>query len=360
MREIKTLTGLRGYAALWVCVFHYALGWQDYDSWAMPLVRKGNYGVAVFFVLSGFILSYVYKQWFTDEVAAPAYRLFLWHRFARIYPLHALTLFLMLIVMVWGITSFGRDDNAVTFALNLLLLQAWGYPDSVTWNPPSWTISVEMFAYLLFPLTLRLMGPSPLWVVALICFAASSVDATYMSFLQRHGLIDLTVSQLAWGAYLQRYFCLFVLGMAAFQFVDRLGPRIKSSWMFDAAAIAGLLWLIWRGVYQGETAEIPYAAALLIAGLARDSGLGRLVFGNRAVVLLGEWSYALYLSHIIVGALMYDIAARLGYPFPTLPLALTVAIAILVAALLHYGFEVPCRRFLRGLALQPPRASGAP
>ena len=83
--RIEGLTGLRGYAALWVLLLHFTYNW-DSGSAVRQVAAHGAYGVIVFFVLSGFILSYVYAGTFAKGVTAGSYRRFLWHRFARVYP----------------------------------------------------------------------------------------------------------------------------------------------------------------------------------------------------------------------------------------------------------------------------------
>ena len=82
-RDIRPLTSLRFFAAMWVVAFHY---WPNLSSVMPPLVAKGYLGVELFFVLSGFILCHVYL----DSVADGGFRYgsFLWARLARIYPLH--------------------------------------------------------------------------------------------------------------------------------------------------------------------------------------------------------------------------------------------------------------------------------
>src|SRR5512135_599191 len=90
-KDIPSLTGLRAFAAWWVVFFHCSFLLPA----ALPKVywfaRLGYLGVDLFFVLSGFIISYNY--W--DKLASfsvKAYREFLWLRLARLYPVHLFTL----------------------------------------------------------------------------------------------------------------------------------------------------------------------------------------------------------------------------------------------------------------------------
>lgn len=154
MKEIKELTGLRGYAALWVFFLHATYGWSG-CSLVMDIARLGGLGVVVFFVLSGFILCYVYDTKFYMHVVN--YKSFLFARIARVYPLHLFMLIVVLIQSFYYPNIMLPSDNIYTFILNLFLIQSWGFTDLVSWNQPSWSISTEMFAYLLFPFLISYM-----------------------------------------------------------------------------------------------------------------------------------------------------------------------------------------------------------
>ncbi len=109
-----------------------------------------NTGVAVsfFFVLSGFILSYVYSE--IDDVAKT--RRFYLARFARIWPLHAATLLFAALVLAPAYT----DHGVGAFIVNALLLQSWwpSLASGFSYNWVAWSISDEAFFYLVFPLVM--------------------------------------------------------------------------------------------------------------------------------------------------------------------------------------------------------------
>src|SRR5258708_36506153 len=93
--QLSSLTPLRGVAALWVVIFHFC--------WHIPTIHperytgavyKGYLAVDVFFVLSGFVITHVYKDGFARRVTAWRYRNFLKARVARLYPLHLTALLL--------------------------------------------------------------------------------------------------------------------------------------------------------------------------------------------------------------------------------------------------------------------------
>jgi peptidoglycan/LPS O-acetylase OafA/YrhL len=94
MTEIRSLTGLRGYAALLVFISHMYenLLKSGFDLPVPLLIQRlflmGGRQVDIFFVLSGFIMTLIYKDWFAPGVTAHSYWKFQSRRFARVYPLH--------------------------------------------------------------------------------------------------------------------------------------------------------------------------------------------------------------------------------------------------------------------------------
>ena len=155
-REIGALTGLRGVAALWVVAFHLAPELSNLTGGAAGLFARAGYvGVDLFFVLSGFVIAdnyqYFFKPWNGDQ-----YWRFQLVRLGRIYPVHFVMLLATLVIVTvaaavgYERTTAGNDYSLGTFVANLLLIQAWGFPQ-YSWNWVAWTISAEWFAYLLFP-----------------------------------------------------------------------------------------------------------------------------------------------------------------------------------------------------------------
>jgi peptidoglycan/LPS O-acetylase OafA/YrhL len=95
---LTTLTPLRGIAALVVVVFHSNLMLMPFMPISKPhFITAGWLWVDFFFVLSGFIISYVYGENFKGSVSAASYWKYIKSRFARVYPLHFVTMIWCLI-----------------------------------------------------------------------------------------------------------------------------------------------------------------------------------------------------------------------------------------------------------------------
>lgn len=158
--EIKSLTSFRFIAAFYVFLFHVEIRVPLFGEGIMgDFMREGAVGMTMFFVLSGFILSYAYQKAEIDI------RQFFWNRFARVYPIYLLAALLALpwlYIEMRGESVSGGIWQAIIIAMTLLvfglfLVQAWLPQTFSFWNnSASWSISNEAFFYSVFPSLTRL------------------------------------------------------------------------------------------------------------------------------------------------------------------------------------------------------------
>src|SRR5246127_5651007 len=162
--EIKALTGLRIIAAVWVVLFHFqsllrdaAPGFRDALT---PVLNCGAQGVDLFFILSGFVLTWNYLDRMGGAWSTRATLHFLWLRLARVWPVYLVTLHL---AALWAIFTLhvghvpspdAGQLTAISYVRQILLVQLWFVPffDNSSWDGPAWSISAEWLAYLLFGL----------------------------------------------------------------------------------------------------------------------------------------------------------------------------------------------------------------
>lgn len=151
-RQIGSLTGIRGIAALWVAIFHSRLVFNIPAAWWKASIEHGWAGVDLFFVLSGFILMHAHGEEFV-RVGSAAWKRFLGGRLVRIYPLN----FVVLLGIV-AITHGGQDVALISdtrhflaaFLATATLVTMW-LPANWTLNPPVWSLSAELVGYVAFP-----------------------------------------------------------------------------------------------------------------------------------------------------------------------------------------------------------------
>src|SRR5215813_12978980 len=346
---VPALTGIRALAALLVLGMHTEQNVPAGLDSLLPFFARGYLGVDFFFVLSGFIITHVYFA----SLASPgrsAVQIFLWHRFIRLYPVHITVLAgLVVIVSVAHATGF-TFNNPQEWQWNdllwqLTLLHAWGVTASPGWNAPSWSISAEWFAYLLFPL----LAPALMWVrgraIALLV-AVAALAATALLFT----IADWTLNTWVGAPALARVFGEFLCGAALCRAVDLSPEYARPSGDFLAAG-AFLAFLLGASAGVADFALVALLA-VTIFGTALSSGHVTRILGSRPFVWLGEISYSVYMVHFPVLIIIRRVWEQLG--FAHWPAAgkmsafiVTVALVLALAAMVFYVVERPARTRLR-------------
>jgi peptidoglycan/LPS O-acetylase OafA/YrhL len=167
-QEFWALNWLRFFLSLYIVLFH-TLNHQYKLVKTHPVISAlldlGNFATSVFFVLSGFLLTYVYVS-LRDNKKIDG-RSFIVSRLSALYPIHiftsvlALPFFLSLIYRNGGIAIpldalttetrlLGNCEMFFALLMNLTLTHAWN-PLYLLLNPPTWSLSALLFFYLLFP-----------------------------------------------------------------------------------------------------------------------------------------------------------------------------------------------------------------
>lgn len=345
--RLDSLTGMRWWAAFAVFCCHLI------DLAPVPgsgVLAFGYLGVAFFFVLSGFVLTW---SW-SPTVGA---RRFWWRRFARIYPVYVATILLALPVFYgpgdpahWWV----RPIEPGAMAASLLLVQGWSSNLDVFngGNPVAWTLSCEAFFYAAFPFVqagLRRLGRR----------GASTVAAGALAVVLLHRAVAMTWPGVDLPVPLVRI-PEFVAGMAVAWALRRgWRPRLPvgACYAVGAALLPALWWAartherhpVARVVYEcvGEIGVLV-CVALVVALAVRDIRGGRSLLRSGVMVRLGAWSYAFYLVHYTV---IFLLVARVGQSpsgWSGVPIAGgALALSVALAAGAHHGVEKPIERGLR-------------
>jgi peptidoglycan/LPS O-acetylase OafA/YrhL len=343
--NVPALTGVRGFAALWVVLMHYTwVAGHTEQNLFDKVTFYGFSGVIVFLVLSGFVMAHVYPA-FREKVEGLQFAEYFYKRIVRIYPLHFATLIAFFLIMKMGYPLATPNDTEDTFILNLFLIHAWGFVNDFSWNAVSWTISVEMFAYIWFPLVVLVLYrlPKAASFVAILLAIYILRDAPYINILWLLGF-ETNGVVLYYGNYLVQFTGVFVAGVALYRIVQ--DSVTWPVWMCDLMMFIGLAILAYACSVPFQPWLMMCGALFLIAGLLRNAGIGRLIFGNRVSVFLGDISYSLYLTHFMLNAV-------LPQHFVGLTLTEKVAAALLTATISYYVIERPYRDYLRRLWKAP-------
>lgn len=349
------MTGLRFLLALWVILHHIAGKDMMLENWASSLppagrslVLGGYLAVQTFFILSGFVLtrSYAGSTWSGKDL-----KNYFAARFARIYPVYALSL---MVVAPFIFDSLMRPTRTLAHKTGLLLtyafvLQGWFGNLGVGWNTPAWTLSCEFFFYLLFPLAflgLRKAGKPALYGVLAMGLAMPTILA--------HAGLPWTWKPIIHTAD-------FASGIATarlFELVDWGWLRNRASLLYLPALMLGALliinpWVMDFPNYRGWGGDLNTGLrplnVIALLGLGLGSGYGARLLSTRWCEYLGKASYSMYILHVPVLWWYSKLAMRQTVMPRTVAAALYFVLVILVSVLAFEMVEKPANRWLRRL-----------
>ncbi len=343
--DLRALTGLRGVAAWLVLFYHIRTGMAGYmPSDIIDFFAKGYLAVDLFFILSGFVMYLNYADRF-QSLKLSYYKKFMARRIARIWPLHIFIL-LLCCSFVAILIATGRADHTgypiIELPLHIILMQNWGFTDALSWNHPAWSISTELFAYLVFPFL-----------------------ASYIAF---HRYSSLTLMSAI----------ILLTGLLAFYFnilgYDKLGQDIAKTGLirclieFSIGMIICALWNKWKTtptiaiiasaliflislalLLLGQLQEvfaipIGFAAFLLCNALLAQNPKNPL--GNRVFYYLGEISYATYLVHFIFYIFFKIIFVEDPLFVSPYLVGLYCILVLILSSILYHTIEKPSQRWM--------------
>lgn len=374
VHRFEALDAWRGICALLVALYHLSAAGYFFD---FPIVRNGGAGVEFFFVLSGFVIAYAYR----NGVSAPS---FLLRRFGRLYPLHLFTLGVLVCIelaklvalaslgVTAGSPAFQGDSSLPSLVANLLLANGLGFFDYYSWNGPSWSISTEFYTYLIY---LAIVYSGNRWSVV------NNVLIIGLSFclLVANKLAGSPLSNIEGEGFILCVFGFFVgkllySGYAAAVSKNFIPPR-------HSELVALLVVIVIFMGWVPELAMVPLFAGVIFV-FAFQQGVISKALTTRVPQHLGEISYSIYLVHFPVLALINGTARvaqqvldtplysqivyeqrdmlSFGGPLVMDGLALAYILVVVGVASLTYRFiEVPGRDVFRRLSAGKTKTAAA-
>jgi len=367
---INTLTGLRGYAALSIVFFHIL--WNNREYYDMGIGRLMDWtpmkmfylhlwvAVDVFFILSGFILTYKYYQIFIDRFSFKNLGLFILKRFLRIYPLHFISLMICFAFYLLGMLDdkIGNVD-ALIYHLTLTFTW-WFYPEEYggTWNIPSWSLSAEWFSYFFF--------------IPIIYIFKNNIKTTIFGILAIltivffYGLIypgdPFASGKRALLGLLFGYFIFHIYNHEKIKNLNINKHSDKIVYMVISLLLIITLYLSNNLYYNPLLYKYFFVytfivIALSILFLPKCTGIMKFMFDNRVIMFLGNISYSIYIFQYPI----YIFMDRYKYPFvkymiiddqlSQLVLWLFVIgvifLIIIFATIMHYLIEKPLMNYFK-------------
>jgi peptidoglycan/LPS O-acetylase OafA/YrhL len=334
----------------------------------LSFTKNGYLFVDFFFILSGFVMSYAYGEKIRNGMPFLNY---ISLRLGRLYPLH---LFMLLAWVPYILlkqylyeSGFGGSDqsdrsNLFSFVTNLLLIHSMGIHSAHSWNYPSWSISTEFFAYVLFYVLILTLDKGrtlrvPL-VISILCY-------TFLFSLGRDNF-DIT------------YDFGFIRCVAAYYlgvFLFRLRPMVMPT---NTLRFVGPLELISAGLVLGAVTYanvgnlfiaftvLTFAIALLVFSSSNNGYLGKFL-ETKFMRHLGIWSYSIYMVHALVSAgvsnvfeyvLKFNLSEPLAYMSILVNLSV-LAITIYISKHTYQYVEKRFRDLVKSKVLQHDQSAAA-
>ncbi len=350
-KHLYMLDILRGLSSLAIVITHYQMFYFNAAGKAAPgfiqsnlplyplfwpFYEHGGMAVHMFYVLSGFVFYFVYCDAIRTKKVSTYDFIIL--RMSRLYPLHIVTLIFVTVVQI---AKFSLDktyfiyqfNDLKHFLLNICFAQTWGFEDGLSFNGPTWSVSIEILLYAVF--------------FVLVFAAGRSFVAAFAAMLSGLLMGKQLNSAIGWGVY-----CFFAGGIC-FLGWDRF--RCKSG---PLLLLVGLMTLALStlGCCYTRTVHNTLYDAFLYGGcfpavvfvLAAIQTIRH--HSGRSLKIIGDITYATYLLHFPIQLVFIYVAAYYGiminYGDPsTLLIFMSVVIALSVPT--YYFFERPAQSFFR-------------
>jgi len=319
--------------------------------------------------MSGFIICHVYQQSFEAGLVSGNFRKFIVARFARIYPLHLFTL-AILILFIAVSKSWNPIDDPKAILPNIFLVHSFGINKIFTWNVPSWSISAEWWAYMVFPLLIIFIHRKKTLAITTLGLFVVIAYIAIMFWIPRHDPFDPKAIvphnlDTTYDYGFLRGLAGFVSGMILYKVYEvRMWHKLFQSDITALLLILATLVCFHFGINDGFYVILFIG---LVYAFALNNAKLHALCNNGVLQYLGKISYSIYLSSLFV-FILFSLVKLPGVKY--LPNGSTAAFWVglgycVVFLLIHVGFssityytiETPCRKYINAKwgkkAMQP-------
>ncbi|WP_280041931.1 acyltransferase [Pseudomonas sp. Hg5Tf] len=362
MERIRSIDFMRGIMALSVLIYHFT-GWTTgvLDS-SSVIGRLGIYAVSTFYVVSGISLYIVYK----DKSFGPVGMINFWiKRIFRIAPLFwiATIITIIAIKMAWPNYVYPTEKLWMNFTLTFGFLAHEQYIPG-----GGWSIGNELVFYALFPILITLTKRPSTMILSVVVSLAVYV---YFSFFLMTPKINLGEQ---WINYINPWnqLLLFVCGVTCGRIYDQLGS-IGNTKAYGLLALAVLAFVFYpsTGNQIHITTGFSRIAYTVICVMAAYACLNIHItadnFMTKAMGLLGDLSYSLYLMHSAVATVaLHVLMPKMGITDKTWKLVFLLLVVLpylfVISYIVYVGVEKPFIKLGRKLSIKSgkPRAEESP
>lgn len=360
------MDSLRGFAAIGVALFyhyqHYIgintySGDYPFSSFGFWFFKYGWSLVDFFFVLSGFVFSYVYKEKIAQNKIG--FKEYCFLRFSRLFPLHFVTLVLVAIFQWLRInTHLGyyiySFNDTYHFVLNLFLVQSFGMDRGWSFNGPSWSISCEIVAYLIF-FGVTLKYRHHIWFYLIFILSGIFIANNNYHFF----IINSQVARVLMGFFAGCFF--YELNFFIYKNHSRspLGKMFKENhrpFLYNGLVFLLVITILLKAKFYGQDSLgnwsriytlIVYPGIII---LAINNPFLRALLSLKIFSLLGDISYSIYLLHFPIHLIIFLVNKIFNLHFDyysKIFFLFNFTVIILISYLSYTYFEKPVLLYLR-------------
>lgn len=348
--RLEQITFTRFIAALFVIFFHFAKDIYPFNSESFGFItRQGNLGVSYFFMLSGFVMVIAYG----DKVKVNFFD-YLKNRLARIYPVYLFALIAYVLIIFFMLKM---STNWIDFSLNFFLLQAWFSERALTLNPPGWSLSAELFFYILFPFFFNFIYKKlNIWKVSIIILGI--YVTSQIIFISA---LNTILTNPDGGNHLNQVLYMPIFHLNEFLLGNLVGlffiKKLKNkTWNFDIAIIALIivyvLLLKYNETIINHNGLYAYILLPIILLIVLNKGILTKIMNKKAFVFLGEISYSMYILQIPVFYFVTLKMHQMRFMNEYAIFYISLFFLILSSSLSYRYIETPLRQKIKGIRIK--------
>ena len=282
-KKLYLIEFLRFFASLMVVIWHYQHFFLPYNSNSLidmnsdyklislfPSYNIGILGVYIFFCISGIVFAATYLN--KEKISINN---FFFRRFARLYPLHLITLVIIAIIQLYNIKIFGKYEiyllnDLKHFFLNIFFISNWGFQDGESFNGPIWSVSTEILVYIFFFFSINFLNKSKYIFLILILLFIMFIRKTFFDAI----LLDASF--------------LFFSGV----FIFRLYENKKKNFLGLVSFISLLI------CFKGDFKILTFSIGILSFIMLVENFINLNSKTKKIFSFLGNFTYTSYLIHV--------------------------------------------------------------
>ncbi|HEP0935593.1 TPA: acyltransferase [Enterobacter roggenkampii] len=339
---LKSIHYARGMAALLVVLFHFSFMYIGKVEPYNTMFLNGGFGVDFFFLISGFIISFVTQK----KISLQA---FLLKRFFRIYPLF---LFILIISSIY-LVRYNVHPLWSMMKSGLLILQDYNRPApefDFNFIGPAWTLSYEAWFYLIFGISMFINHNKRIEIASLLLIAqvfilqftfsgSISLNSSYVGSIGDSSYLDHAIKFFSTSLHLE-----FIAGMWLFKVFSRsslvIFGRFTLPLVFSLTAVSIALYFSTLVYGSGFTSFYIIALPLFIALILCEANFK--LPNSRILTFFGDISFSIYITHFFIMYLFLEhFADFLSSSSNVMKLVVPTIAAIVFAYVLHKLVEAP-------------------